>query len=289
MHALLQARLHHEPVELHFALDGQTGLAMALRLQPDLILLDIDMPEIDGFEVCRRLKSDVRTLTIPVIFLAGDTTTEQKIKGLELGATDYVTKPFDAAELRARIRATLRTKYLMDLLSQRALLDGLTGLWNRVYFDSRLSSELVHIRSVNQPLSCLMVDLDHFRQLNERYGHHFGDQVLRETARILLQTCPPGDIVCRYGGEEFAVLVLGTTAEQATELAERIRDAIQQNTWTHGELPVEVTCSIGVADLQRVPPPGVVELADEAMFEAKRAGRNRVVIAKRFDFAKGAA
>jgi diguanylate cyclase (GGDEF)-like protein len=264
---------------MHFALEGETGLDMAARLRPDLILLDIDMPQPDGFEVCRRLKADPNTVGIPVIFLTGDTSTEKKIKGLELGATDYITKPFDAAELRARIRATLRAKYLMDLLSQRALLDGLTGLWNRVYFESRLSSELALIRNAHKPLSCLMIDLDHLREINARHGHLFGDDVLRRMGRILTDCCRPDDAVCRYGGEEFVVLCPATSVEHAAELAERIRQRVVAEKWSREGAPVVVTCSIGVADLRRFPPPGMVEMADQAVSQAKNAGRNCVVVA----------
>jgi two-component system, cell cycle response regulator len=281
MHALLQARLNTEPVELHFAIDGEKGLATAATLLPDLVLLDIDMPSPDGFEVCRRLKTDPRTTGIPVIFLTGNTSTEQKIKGLELGATDYITKPFDAAELRARIRATLRAKYLMDLLAQKALIDGLTGLWNRVYFESRLASELAFIRNAKKPLSCLMVDLDHFKLINDRHGHFFGDQVLREIAKILTEICRGEDSICRYGGEEFVVLTPNTTATQAAELAERIRHKVQEHRWQLDGVDIQVTCSIGVADLRLIPPPGMVEMADQAMYQAKNAGRNRVMVAAR--------
>jgi diguanylate cyclase (GGDEF)-like protein len=190
-----------------------------------------------------------------------------------------VTKPFDAAELRARIRATLRAKYLMDLLSQRALLDGLTGLSNRVYFESRLSSELVLIRNAHKPLSCLMVDLDRFRDLNTKCGHMFGDEVLRRTARILTECCRSEFDVCRYGGEEFVVLCPGTSVEEAAQLAEKIRQRVQEQQWMHDGKQVMVTCSIGVADLRRNPPPGMVEMADQAMDQAKSAGRNCVVVA----------
>jgi diguanylate cyclase (GGDEF)-like protein len=279
IHALLKARLTAEPIELLFAGDGEQGLKMAASLLPDVILLDIDMPEPDGLEVCRRLKADERTNPIPVIFLTGETSTEQKIRGLELGATDYITKPFDAAELRARIRATLRAKYLMDLLSRKALLDGLTGLWNRVYFESRLCSELALIRNTGRPLSCLMIDLDRFKQLNDEYGHLFGDDVLKGMGRILGEICRPEDVVCRYGGEEFVILCPSLSSHQAAQFAEQIRSAVQSQIWSHNGKPVAVTCSIGVADLRHTPPPTVVELADQALYHAKSSGRNRVTVA----------
>src|SRR3954453_23190464 len=163
--ALVQARLMSEPIELHFAADGASGIARAAELAPDMILLDVDMPAPDGFEVCRRLKADARTMPIPVIFLTGHASADEKIKGLDLGAVDYITKPFDPAELRARVRAALRTKYLMDLLAKRAMIAGLTGLWNRPCSEQRLASELSLPRRSDRPLACAMLDLDHFKRI----------------------------------------------------------------------------------------------------------------------------
>lgn len=279
IHGLLKARLSSEKLELHFAGDGKTGLERAAAIFPDLILLDVDMPQPDGFEVCRQLKSDSRTMHIPIVFLTGATSTEEKIQGLELGATDYITKPFEPAELRARVRASLRTKYLLDLLSRKAMIDGLTGLWNRSYFDMRMSQELSLTRRTHQPLACIMLDLDHFKRLNDTYGHPSGDEVLRWVGQLLTETCRGEDIVCRYGGEEFVVLCPNTTAALAAELAERIRTSLESFTWRFRDSAVKVTCSLGVADLRHVPPPSVVELADRALYQAKHSGRNRVVVA----------
>ena len=141
IHTLLHARLRDEPVALHSANSGDEGLAMASSLAPDLILLDVDMPDPNGFEVCKRIKGDPKLAATPIIFLTGAATTDQKIQGLELGAMDYITKPFDPAEC-ARVRGALRLKFLMDLLTQKAQIDALTGLWNRRYFDQRLEAEI---------------------------------------------------------------------------------------------------------------------------------------------------
>ena len=280
IHGLVKARLGSEPIELYFASGGQEGLTLATSLLPDLILLDIDMPQPDGFEVCRRLKGDLRTMAVPVVFLTGITSSEEKIKGLELGATDYITKPFDPAELRARVRASLRTKYLFDLLARKAMIDGLTGLWNRSYFETRLAAELSLARRTRQSLACLMLDLDHFKEINDRHGHPFGDEVLRWVGQLLGETSRNEDVVCRYGGEEFCILAPNTTALSGAELAERTRASIEAFTWNCKGQTVRMTCSIGVADLRHVPPPSVVELADAALYQAKREGRNRVVIAQ---------
>jgi two-component system, cell cycle response regulator len=279
IHGLLKVRLQSEPIELHFASDGESGLARAFDLKPDLILLDVDMPDLDGYEVCRRLKSDERTMPIPIVFLTGAASSEEKIKGLDMGAVDYVTKPFDAAELRARVRATLRTKYLTDLLSHKAMIDGLTGLWNRTFFETRLISELSRSRRDNQPVSCVMIDLDHFKQLNDRYGHPFGDEVLRGVGKLLNEMGRSEDVVCRYGGEEFVILTPGTQAEAAALFAERIRKGVESLKFTAKGQTITVTCSLGVSDLGHIPPPSIVELADQALYQAKHGGRNRVVIA----------
>lgn len=279
IHGLVRARLREEAVELHSAFDGESGIAQAATLSPDLVLLDVEMPSTNGFEVCRRLKDDPRTMHVPVIFLTGAASTEEKIRGLELGATDYVTKPFDPAELRARVRASLRTKYLMDLLSRKAMIDGLTGLFNRAYFDARLIAEMSLARRTQAPLACIMVDVDRFKQINDLHGHPFGDEVLRGIAQVLGEHCRNEDTVCRYGGEEFVVLCPNTASAAAANLAERLREAIEQNTWTRNGLNVQVTCSFGVSDLHGAPPPCVVEMADQALYRAKQGGRNRVVTA----------
>jgi len=280
IHGLVKARLRGEPIEIHCAFDGDTGIQAANTLAPDLILLDVQMPQMDGFEVCRRLKNDSRTMEISVIFLTGATSAEEKVKGLELGAVDYITKPFDPAELRARVRASLRTKYLIDLLARKAMVEGLTGLFNRTYFDSRLLAEMAHSSRTGNPVSCVMLDLDRFKHINDTYGHPFGDEILRGIAQILNDNCRTEDTICRYGGEEFVILCPNTPATGTALLAERIRNAIESFRFTHNGFDIHVTCSFGVADLKQAAPPGVVELADQALYRAKHEGRNRVVVAE---------
>jgi len=276
IHTLLTARLKDEPVRLTFASDGASGLACATTLLPDLVLLDVDMPGMDGFEVCRRLKADQQTKDIPIIFLTGASETDEKIKGLDLGATDYITKPFDIAELRARVRATLRTSYLLHLLSKKAMIDGLTGLWNRSYFDQRLTAELSLARRSNKPLSCIMCDIDHFKQVNDRYGHPGGDQVLRDVAHLLVEGCRVEDVICRYGGEEFAIIGPNTPSNGAAGLAERLRAGIAQSEFHHQGTAIRVTCSFGIADVESGQQ--IVQCADEALYRAKHCGRNRVEV-----------
>jgi diguanylate cyclase (GGDEF)-like protein len=279
IHALLRARLKDEPITLHFAESGEAGLAMVANIKPDVILLDVHMPEMDGYQVCRMIKANPATVNVPIIFLTGADKTEEKIRGLELGATDYVTKPFDPAELRARVRAALRTAYLMDLLSRKAMIDGLTGLWNRTYLDSRLEAEVAHARRTGRSVSCIMLDVDHFKSINDRYGHPFGDEVLRMISVALGASCRSEDVVCRYGGEEFAVLLPNTNAVAASELAERLRRAIEGEAMKFKGQVVKVTSSFGVSELSDDTATRVIESADKALYDAKQSGRNRVCVA----------
>lgn len=275
LHGLLRARLVDEPIELHSAYNGTEGLAKACELLPDVILLDVDMPEVDGFEVCRRLKADPKTAGIPVIFLTGAAGTAQKILGLELGAVDYVTKPFDPAELKARLRTSLRTKYLMDLLAHKAQVDGLTGLWNRAYFDQRLGQEASLARRSGRPLSCVLVDVDHFKSINDRFGHPFGDDVLRALGALLVNGCRNEDVVCRYGGETFAVLIPNTDLPAALVLARRMRQATLTCPPAHKGKPAPITCSFGAATYEGHEREMVIA-AEAALKRAKESGRDRI-------------
>ncbi len=279
IHSVIKSKLSSEAIDFHSASNGEIGLERAVSLQPDLILLDVEMPQPNGFDVCRLLKANPMTISIPVIFLTGASTTEEKIKGLELGAVDYVTKPFDVAELRARVRASLRTKYLLDLLNKKAQIDGLTGLWNRTYMDQRLEAELSISTRQGTAFSCIMADVDHFKQINDNYGHACGDAALRTISQVFNENCRVEDIVCRYGGEEFAILLPGIESGGAITFAERLRSVVEQLSLLHDGQRVKLTCSFGVATIDpsiaaTVSP---VTLADQALYQAKRSGRNRVV------------
>jgi two-component system, cell cycle response regulator len=286
IHALVRVRLADEGIELHSAHTGLSGLQVAQENPPDVILLDVDMPDLNGFEVCRRLKADGRTMDVPIIFLTGASSTEEKITGLELGAVDYITKPFDPAELRARVRSSLRTKYLLDLLARKAMIDGLTGLWNRRYFDRRLTEEMSLARRTEGQLACILGDIDHFKSCNDRFGHTFGDEVLRCVSAIMGGIVRTEDVLCRYGGEEFAVIVPNSNANGAAELGERLRAAIASaKIGVRTDAP-HVTASFGIAEMNGdQDEKTLLDNADAALYRAKQEGRNRVVSA---DFALNA-
>ncbi|MGD0462248.1 MAG: diguanylate cyclase [Tepidisphaeraceae bacterium] len=279
IHPLVTSLLANEPVTIHSALDAEYGLALAASLRPDLILLDVEMPGVDGFETCRRLKADPATASLPIIFLTARTATEEMVCGLNLGANDYVTKPFKLSELLSRVRAALRTSHLIRLLEEKALIDPLTGLGNRAMFDERFTAEVaMRIRS-GSPLSCIVLDVDHFKDINDRYGHPFGDHVLSKIGEALTEICRVEDVACRHGGEEFVVLAPRTSADQAALLAERMRLAIAKIPFRQKGESITVTCSFGVAEAAGTFDRLMLERADQALYQSKEHGRDRVSIA----------
>ncbi len=275
--ARAKARLSKEGLEILCADGGRKGLSLARRHHPDVILLDVDMPDLPGFEVCRALKADPELRTIPVIFLSGSGSAQDKVKGLDLGAVDYVAKPFDAFELRARVRAALRTKRFQDLLVEQARIDPLTGLPNRRALEERLRQEWARAQRHGNNLAFVMGDLDHFKTVNDTHGHQAGDAVLQEVAARIRAQCRSSDLPARYGGEEFAVLVCDEPAWKARRLAERCREAVEQMQTCHRSGNLRVTMSFGVSDNAAAgSPAALVRLADRCLYRAKEGGRNRV-------------
>jgi two-component system, cell cycle response regulator len=274
---IAKARLAKEELDILCADGGTAGLEVARREHPDLILLDLDMPDLSGFDVCRMLKSETDLSIIPVLFLAGTTTPEDKVKALDLGAIDFISKPFDAFELCARVRAALRTKYLQDLLIQHANIDPLTGLPNRRALMDSLQREWARMQRYGGQLSFVLTDIDRFKQVNDTYGHPVGDQVLRAIAALLTGQCRKADLPTRYGGDEFAIVAPQTPASGAAVLADRLRCETQKIAIDAAGHPVSVTMSFGVADaagLETID--DLVRCADKALYRAKLAGRNTV-------------
>ncbi|HEX8342652.1 MAG TPA: diguanylate cyclase [Tepidisphaeraceae bacterium] len=274
LHRLVAAALEIDGIDLLSAYDGTSGIHAAKMHKPDVVLLDVSMPGLSGFEVCELLLVQPETAQIPVMFLSASANPDDRVRGLMYGASDYLTKPFYADELRARVRVALRYKALLELESRRAFRDGLTGLWNRAYLDHRLAADSAASARHGWPLSCVMIDIDHFKNINDTYGHSFGDDTLRAVADRINLASRCDDVPCRYGGEEFVVLCPGVGAADAARLAERIRTSVSG---TPLLADVRVTCSLGVADGS--PDEGLLAAADRALYRAKHAGRDRVCVA----------
>lgn len=283
IHRLLEARLQGENLELHSATSSEEGLKKAKLLQPEVVLLDIGLEGMNGFELLTKLKEDNETQNIAVIFISATVEPMDRVRGLDMGAIDFITKPFDALELKARVRSALRTQYLVKMLEQRAQLDGLTGLWNRRYFDQRLEQEISEAKRHKRVLTLALCDVDRFKRLNDQFGHPFGDMVLEKVAQIL-SGGRTSDIVCRYGGEEFGLIFSSTNIERGREVAERLRVAIEEAAWP-GNPDLVVTASFGVCDTEcldgDLTTEAMLKAADMALYKAKQNGRNCVKAAPR--------
>lgn len=280
---LVQARLRNDGFDVACAKDGAEAIEMVKTYQPDVVLLDIDMPGTNGFDACKALKEDSSTSKIPVIFLSSQTRTEDKVRGLDIGAVDYVTKPFDPIELRARVRSAYRSKYLLELLEQKAQVDGLTGLYNRAFFDTRIQEEMERASRYGHTLSLVIFDVDRFKRLNDTYGHSFGDVVLAEVAETARTIARQTDVVARYGGEEFVIILPEQDLDGAAALAERARQGIEDLELSHNGERVIVTASFGVSSTAEVGTESIqilVDTADRMLYAAKEGGRNRVEVAR---------
>jgi diguanylate cyclase (GGDEF)-like protein len=285
---VLQACLTVEGYLFLAAADGPEGLTLARETQPDLILLDLLMPEMDGFEVCRRLKDAPDIRRIPVIFLTARSQVADRVQGLSLGAVDFVAKPFDLRELVARVEAALRTKQALEALERAndelqtaSVTDPLTGLYNRRHFEARLAEELKNGDRRGVPAACFLLDVDHLKEVNDVYGHLAGDAMLREFAGVIRQRTRKGDVAARLGGDEFALLLIGVTPATAQAAAERVRSAVEAAEFRFQGAPIPMTASVGASFFplgERTRPEAVLEQADRALYQAKQT-RNRVQVA----------
>lgn len=289
---LLSTYLSSEGYTIISAKDGQHALDMVYENTPDLVLLDVMMPKINGFEVCKKLKSSEDTKFIPVIMLTALNDLENKIKGMDSGADDFITKPFNRMELLARVRSLLRIKYLHDELQKKiielqstkeelrqlSITDGLTGLYNYRYFKEQFTQEISRALRHALNVSLIMIDIDHFKNFNDQNGHPAGDRVLQELGSLLKSNIRNIDMAARYGGEEFTLILIETDKNSALVVAEKIRKLIETNKFHHEEKqPLgKITISSG---LSTFPEDGhefstLVEKADQRLYRAKQAGRN---------------
>jgi two-component system, cell cycle response regulator len=281
--------------EILWAEDGINAIKLVKSEKPDIILLDVILPGMDGYEVCRWLKLEETTKGIPVIMLTVKKELADKISGLQIGADDYLPKPYNELELNARIYASLRTKSLQDELKLKnkqledllekvnfmAITDALTGLYNRRRFLDVLTSEHERARRYGTPFSLIMIDIDYFKKINDNFGHDVGDAVLREVADILLKSIRDIDTASRYGGEEFMIILPNTDKEHARIVAERMRQAIENHNFSGVNRKISVSIGIsGMPDAKVENEDKLIRCADFAMYRAKQLGRNRTITAE---------
>jgi two-component system cell cycle response regulator len=291
---ILEARLSSRGYQVQTATNGEEALARVKDGSPHLILLDVMMPGMDGHEVARRVKDDDALPFIPIILVTALSEADDVVQGLESGADDYISKPYNFRELEARVRAMLRIKRLQDELDQKnrelelvnkrlkklSITDGLTELFNHRHVHQLLHDEFERSDRTGESIAVVMMDLDRFKAVNDTYGHPTGDVILYETAQIIKDTAREIDMPGRYGGEEFIAILPDTGEEAGARFAERVRQAVEANVYRDGATEVRMTVSCGVAAFPAPgvdTPEGLLKAADEALYQAKHGGRNRVV------------
>ncbi|HOP62067.1 MAG TPA: diguanylate cyclase [Spirochaetota bacterium] len=258
--------------------DGESALVFLSTNSPDLILLDIIMPGIDGFEFCESLKIHPRHKDTPVIFLSAMDDEASIIKGFNSGGVDYITKPFRTQELLARTKTHVELKRAKEKLIKMATTDELTRLANRRYFMERFNSEFDRVKRYESKFSLLMIDIDHFKNINDTFGHKAGDKALQEAATIMKKSLRSSDIIGRVGGEEFSVLLPETDINSALYIAERLRNKVEKSTIDHEDVKISITISIGTtqSDAGDHSVDDIIIRADKAMYNAKNEGRNKI-------------
>ena len=258
------------------------GVRIAIQQKPDVILLDVNMPQMDGFKVCHLIKENEATRDIPILFLTIDKKVDHLARALDCGGSDYILKLFNAVELDARVRVALRTKRMFNMLREQARIDALTGLKNRAAMDDALVAAISAYERTGQSLAFLMIDLDHFKKINDTYGHGIGDSVLRKIGATIRSHCRPYDVACRFGGDEFCVILGHTEGVDAEQVASRILSGIADVEVRAGGTPVTVVSSAGLVSATEMPndfgPSDLLKAADEALYRAKNEGRSRLVV-----------
>jgi len=267
------------------AVGGREAIEVLKVFSPHVILLDVDMPEMNGYAVCKTLKSVERTKDIPIIMVTGKSNSVDKIKGLEIGAADYITKPFNHGELQARVNTQVEMRNIwLELQEKNRILeelvkkDGLTGLYNHRHFHERLSKEYSRAKRYHLPLCCVILDIDYFKRVNDQFGHQSGDLVLKSMADIILNNIRDVDLPARYGGEEFSIIIPHTPLEKTRAMMERVRVHISKTDFQIIHQTVNITISIGIAELRdsnAATYRELIKFADDALYTAKSNGRNR--------------
>lgn len=288
---VLSRLLDREGYKVRPVNNGDQALKAIEAHQPDLILLDIRMPGMDGYQVCERLKADARFQTIPIIFISAADALQDKIRGFEVGGVDYIAKPFQELEVLARIHTHLQIYRLQQALNEKIMAleqanaritelsvrDELTKLYNRRYFNAQATRFFQHAQRYQQPLSFAIGDVDYFKKINDRFSHAVGDRVLQGVAQVLQKNLRSTDLCARYGGEEFVIAFPGIRGQEAIEACNKVRQAIETAPWPRIHPELAVTISIGVcADLTLDSYEAMLAIADQQLYCAKHGGRNRV-------------
>lgn len=274
-------QLFSDEYELFMATNGEQAIAICQKVQPDLVLLDIEMPGMSGFDVCQYLKAKPETAGIGIIFVTGHFDEVQEVKGFQLGAVDFIHKPINPIITTARVKNQFTLKRQSDLLHSIALLDSLTGVANRRQFEQRLPEIWKHCCRNQLALSVVMLDVDFFKRFNDHYGHQEGDQCLRQVAQAISGSLRRGiDFVARYGGEEFICILPETPLSGAMNMAQNIVKAVQALHLEHVDSSFkEVTISAGVSSViprQDLTWQSLIETADQQLYLAKERGRNQI-------------
>ncbi len=277
------AHVLHHMGELFFATDGPSALQIARDKQPDLILLDVEMPGMSGYEVCQQIKQDPLLADVAVIFVTSHQSMEHEVRALEVGGVDFISKPLNPPIVRARVRTHMTLKQQSDKLRRLANRDGMTGVFNRRALDEILSVEFRRHMRIGAPLGLAMLDVDFFKHYNDSYGHLQGDDCLRHIARtIVASTRRPAESVCRYGGEEFMVVLPNCNAEQTLQYGHWLLDQIHRLALPHQNSDSGiVTISVGLHSQipnETTSIPELIQHCDEALYCAKHRGRDQVCV-----------
>ena len=289
---LLNTYLTSVGYEVKAARSGEEALKMVAKEPPSAVILDILLPKMDGYEVCKRLKKSENTRFIPIVMATALRGNQERVKGIEAGADDFINKPFNRVELITRMKSLLRIKRLNDSLEEKieelekakkklrklAVTDGLTGVYNYRAFRRQLNLEISRSKRFGLPFSLLMIDIDHFKLYNDRYGHPTGDKLLIRLAKLIHSKIREVDCLARYGGDEFIIILPGTKKQSSVIIAEKLRHAVEESSRSFQNKPgtIQITISLGIAsfpndtDIEEK----LIRLTDRALYKAKKSGRN---------------
>ncbi len=267
--------------EVIFALNGKEMWERLNESSPSLILMDVMLPDVNGYDLVQQLSKTEKYKDIPIIFQTAKSSSDDLERGFESGAIDYIRKPVDKKELKARVKSVLKIKELENQLYLKSITDYLTGIYNRRYFFEIAAKHLQFCQSLNKNLSIALLDVDFFKKINDTYGHDAGDFVLKKFAEIIGLTKRPKDILARYGGEEFILLFFETDKKEALEILLSIQNAIVSEIILFNEMEIKCTFSCGLVDLQEFAGSlridDLIRDADKRMYIAKQSGRNRII------------